>query len=276
MGYTPMHRSRSTAHLNRAHAPTMRGVHASPNDVAAAIVRVRIVVTIRVISIIVVVVIRIEAAAKSETVPEAVIMESTTMESTVVEAAGHAATEAAAKAATMESTTAEASTMKAAASEASTVKAAAAASAAVAATATSAATRQGHCWRHQAKGCNRRQCDNRFTQHSHSPSVISLPTTITVASGDRFGELPAKFAQLHAIRILNLMSGSNLVCGLRARCVQQKSPVETNPNLPSRGRKIRRRGGDHARNDMGGLRLTPSFNRKRALRYLLGVVETRI
>jgi hypothetical protein len=275
MGYTPMHRSRSTAHLNRAHAPTMRGVHASPNDVAAAIVRVRIVVTIRVISIIVVVVIRIEAAAKSETVPEAVIMESTTMESTVVEAAGHAATEAAAKAATMESTTAEASTMKAAASEASTVKAAAA-SAAVAATATSAATRQGHCWRHQAKGCNRRQCDNRFTQHSHSPSVISLPTAITVASGDRFGELPAKFAQLHAIRILNLMSGSNLVCGLRARCVQQKSPVETNPNLPSRGRKIRRRGGDHARNDMGGLRLTPSFNRKRALRYLLGVVETRI
>jgi hypothetical protein len=35
------------------------------------------------------------------------------------------------------------------------------------------------------------------------------------------------------------MSGSSVVCALRARCVQQKSPVETNPNPPSRGRKIR-------------------------------------
>jgi hypothetical protein len=232
MGYTLMHRSRSTAHLNGAYAPTMRGVHASPNDVATAIVIVRIVVTIRVIGIIVVVVIRIEAAAKSETVPEAA-----TMESAAVEAAGHAAAEAAA----MESTTSEAATMESATAEASTMKAAAAseASAAVAATATSA-TRQGHCWRHQAKERKRRKSDNCFTQHSHSPSVISLPTTITVASCDRFRELPAKFAQLHAIRILNLMSGrSSLLCELRARCVQQKSPVEANPNLPSRGRKIR-------------------------------------
>jgi hypothetical protein len=124
--------------------------------------------------------------------------------------------------------------VKAAASEAS-------AAMATSATATTSATRQGHCWRHQAKGHNRRQRDNRFTQHSHSPSVISLPTTISLPSGDRPGELPAKFAQLHAIRILNLMSGSRLVRALRARCVQQKSPVEANPDRPCRGRVTGRR-----------------------------------
>jgi hypothetical protein len=34
------------------------------------------------------------------------------------------------------------------------------------------------------------------------------------------------------------MSGSSTARELGVRCVQQKSPVETNPNLPSRGRKI--------------------------------------
>jgi hypothetical protein len=172
----------------------------------------------------------------------------------------------------MESTTAEASTVKAAAaSEAS-------AAVATTATSTSTATRQGHCWRYQAKGRNRRQCDNRFTQHSHSPSVISLPTTTSAASGDRFGELPAKFAQLHAIRILNLVSESSVVCELRARRDQQKSPVDK--NLPLK--RIRdlpvaaSRGGDCARNGMGGLRLAPSFNRMRALRCSVSAVESRI
>jgi hypothetical protein len=70
----------------------------------------------------------------------------------------------------------------------------AAATAAVSATPTA---RQRHCWRSQT---NRRNCQQRnhcFTQHSHSPSEIPLPTSILIAGGDRTGKaLPVSTSPL--------------------------------------------------------------------------------
>jgi hypothetical protein len=62
------HQISSTAHLNRMHAPSMFGVHASPNHVAITIVAVRIIVGVRIavavpIGIVIVVVIAIGTEA---------------------------------------------------------------------------------------------------------------------------------------------------------------------------------------------------------------------
>src|SRR5882762_5187178 len=104
---TSLYDSPSTAHLNGLPAPAMRGVHASMNHIATAVVSV----------VVVIVVVRVVAVAESEAVaPEVAIMKSTavkfaTTKSTsvettaIVESASHAATmESACDAATMEST----------------------------------------------------------------------------------------------------------------------------------------------------------------------------
>ncbi len=165
----------------------MRGVHPSLNHVATAVVRIRVVVGVRIIavsiriivSVVVIVAVRVEA--ESEAAPEVAIMESTTV--MIVESISEAATmttitESASHA------TMEAATFEAATTEAATGKAAVA-TAYAASVATAAATRQRYCWRNQANGCNRQQRDNRFAQHHHSPSEISLPTTTLAVGGDR-------------------------------------------------------------------------------------------
>jgi hypothetical protein len=105
-----------------------------------------------------------------------------TMEAAAVEAAAThpdaAAVETAAaatKAAAMATT--EAATTAAVASSASS-----------AASSAAATTRQRHGWRSQANRRNCQQRDHRLTQHRHSPSEISLPTTTRFAGGDRFGQ----------------------------------------------------------------------------------------
>jgi hypothetical protein len=91
---------------------------------------------------------------------------------------------ATAKSATMETSAAKAAMAAAHATSATAV----ASSASASATAASATTRQRHRWRSQANGRNCQQRDHRFTQHRHSPSEISLPTTTRFAGGDRFGQ----------------------------------------------------------------------------------------
>jgi hypothetical protein len=75
---------------------------------------------------------------------------------------------------------------------AAAVETATAAKAAAMATASSASatttTRQRHRWRSQANRRNCQQRDHCLTQHRHSPSEISLPTTTRFAGGDRFGQ----------------------------------------------------------------------------------------
>jgi hypothetical protein len=197
----------STADLNGLPAPAMRGVHAPLNRIAIAVVIVRIVVTVVVI---VVWIVATVAVADPEAVPEVAVVESATITivesaseaatmTTIMESASHATVEAAAfeaattesatgKAATVKTSTTEATsvaTAKAAAHAASTAATAMATSTSAASAATATATRQGHCWRNQANGRNRQQCDNRFAQHYHSPSEIALLTTKLTAGGDR-------------------------------------------------------------------------------------------
>jgi hypothetical protein len=105
----------------------------------------------------------------------------------------HAATEAVGREATaMEAATAKSATMETSAAKAAMAAAHATSATAVAssasASATAATTRQRHRWRSQANGRNCQQRDHRFTQHRHSPSEISLPTTTRFAGGDRFGQ----------------------------------------------------------------------------------------
>src|SRR6267143_1376645 len=91
---TSLYDSPSTAHLNGLPAPAMRGVHASVNNIATAVVSV----------VVVIVVVRVVVVAESEAVaPEVAIMKSTavkfaTTKSTsvettaIMESASHAAT----------------------------------------------------------------------------------------------------------------------------------------------------------------------------------------
>jgi hypothetical protein len=201
----------------------MRGVHATLDDVATAIVVVRIVVGVVVIAI------RVEAAegvaepaivvAKATIMVAAaeaaiMIMESlreAAMEAAhcaAMEATGHAAMEttAAAKTSTKAAgvTASEAAATEAAAmataKAAASAKAAAAKTAAVAATtaaaATSTATRQCHGRRGEADSRNCHQRDHCFTQHHHSPSERLHPAAcawtheMAIASGKHhhFGE----------------------------------------------------------------------------------------
>ena len=198
----------------------MRGVHATLDDIATAIVVVRIVV-----GVVVVIAIRVEAAegvaepaivvAKATIMVAAaeaaiMIMESlreAAMEAAhraAMEAAGHAAMETTATAKTStkaagvtasESAATEAAAM-ATAKAAASAKAAAAKTAAVAATttttaaaATSTATRQCHGRRGEADSRNCHQRDHCFTQHHHSPSERLHPAAcawtheMAIASG---------------------------------------------------------------------------------------------
>jgi hypothetical protein len=193
----------------------MRGVHATLDDIATAIVVVRIVV-----GVVVVIAIRVEAAegvaepaivvAKATIMVAAaeaaiMIMESlreAAMEAAhraAMEAAGHAAMEttAAAKTSTKAAgvTASESAATEAAAKAAASAKAAAAKTAAVAATttttaaATSTATRQCHGRRGEADSRNCHQRDHCFTQHHHSPSERLHPAAcawtheMAIASG---------------------------------------------------------------------------------------------
>jgi hypothetical protein len=178
-------------HLRELQVPAMRGVHASPNYVATAVVLVRIVgvrviataisirvpISIRVTGgVVVIVVTEAEAAAPEVAIseaaaPEIAIMESTTTkfaestttaaETTIMEChstTAEAAMEAtAAKAAAMKTATTEATAMETATTEAAAMASAHAATSAVAATAsaaTTATTSQRHRWRSQANRCN--------------------------------------------------------------------------------------------------------------------------
>jgi hypothetical protein len=172
-------------HLRELQVPAMRGVHASPNYVATAVVLVRIVgvrviataisirvpISIRVTGGVVVIVVteaESEAAAPEVAIseaaaPEIAIMESTTTkfaestttaaETTIMEChstTAEAAMEAtAAKAAAMKTATTEATAMETATTEAAAMKTATTASAA-----TTASTSQRHRWRSQANRCN--------------------------------------------------------------------------------------------------------------------------
>src|SRR5712672_4828931 len=94
----------STAHLTGLQAPAMRGVHASLDHIATAVVIVRIVVAVRVVSV---VVIRVEAEAEAAPEVAIAIMKSTAAETTIAivesttivesatitESAGHTTTE---------------------------------------------------------------------------------------------------------------------------------------------------------------------------------------
>ena len=202
----------------------MRGVRASPNYVATAVVLVRVAVSVRVIatpiSILVpisirvtggVVVIRV-AESEEAVVPEVAITESTAMKSavaakfTATEFAGHLAAAESAQAATvegashaaMETAATKAAAVETAAAEATAVAAAktAAAKAAAVATATApatAATRQCHCWRSQANRRNCQQRDNRFTQHHHSPSETLAPNHNTHCTWQSFWKIAIGF-----------------------------------------------------------------------------------
>src|SRR6267143_6859586 len=146
----------STAHLTGLQAPAMRGVHASLDHVATAVVIIRIVVAVPIRVIVSVVVIRVEA--KAEAAPEVAIsimkstaaettiaiVESTTIveSATITECAGHAATT-------------EAATIVESAGHATTEAATAAVATAAAASSATASTSQRHCWRSHA---NRRDC----------------------------------------------------------------------------------------------------------------------
>jgi hypothetical protein len=175
----------------------MRGVHATLDDIATAIVVVRIVV-----GVVVVIAIRVEAAegvaepaivvAKATIMvaaAEAAIMIMESLREAAMEAAHRAAMEAAGHAA-METTAAAKTSTKAAgvtASESAATEAAAMATAAAAATST--ATRQCHGRRGEADSRNCHQRDHCFTQHHHSPSERLHPAAcawtheMAIASG---------------------------------------------------------------------------------------------
>ena len=178
----------SAAHLNRPHAPAVRGVHALIYDVAAAVVVVRIGVAVGmvVIGIVIIVAVGIEAVAQS-VVPKVVIVTSPP-DGTGAKAAEAAAvvSDGGAGAKTMEAadrspakTAGVKATSKSAATKAASVETAAtttktaatvtAAKATAAATA-SAATSQCHGWRGQSNGGNGQQHDYSLSQHHHSPS----------------------------------------------------------------------------------------------------------
>ena len=176
----------------------MRGVHATLDDIATAIVVVRIVV-----GVVVVIAIRVEAA-EGVAEPAIVVAKATIMVAAaeaaimIMESLREAAMEttAAAKTSTKaagvtasESAATEAAAM-ATAKAAASAKAAAAKTAAVAATTTAAAaTRQCHGRRGEADSRNCHQRDHCFTQHHHSPSERLHPAAcawtheMAIASG---------------------------------------------------------------------------------------------
>jgi hypothetical protein len=160
----------------------MRGVHASLNHIAASIVIICVAVSIVIIIVVWIVAAEAEAASEAAVMVEAATRFAAT-ETTVMER--HAAAECARAEATMEATTAKAAGVETSA----TTKAAATASVSAAAASAFAATaRQRHGWRGQTNRRNRQQRDHCFTQHCHSPSEISLPTSTLVADGNRSGE----------------------------------------------------------------------------------------
>src|SRR5882672_3683313 len=136
---TSLYDSPSTAHLNGLPAPAMRGVHASVNHIATAVVSV----------VVVIVVVRVVAVAESEAVaPEVAIVKSTavkfaTTKSTsvettaIMESASHAATmESTGNAAAMETASPEAAPMETATAAAVKTATAAHAASVAASTAT--------------------------------------------------------------------------------------------------------------------------------------------
>src|ERR1700716_2210247 len=167
-------------HLTELQVPAMRGVHASPNYRATAVVLVvpiaggrrgiaiPISIRIRVSVVVIVVIIRVAESESEAAAPEIAIMESTTTkfaestttaaETTIMEC--HATTAeaameaAAAKAAAMETATTEATTEAAAMASAHATSATAMASASATTAATATAASQRHRWRSQANRCN--------------------------------------------------------------------------------------------------------------------------
>jgi hypothetical protein len=130
-------RTSSTAHLNATHAPSMFGVHASPNHVAITVVVVRIVVGVRLAVTVVIAIRSVEAVtyprtAERQSAPEAATTKSTTAQSTAVETTAVETT-------TMETTTMETTTMETAPSESASMKTASSEAAAMAASAKAAA-----------------------------------------------------------------------------------------------------------------------------------------
>src|ERR1700716_729938 len=171
-------------HLTELQVPAMRGVHASPNYIATAVVLVvpiaggvRVIaisipirgiaipisIRIRVSVVVIVVIIRVAESESEAAAPEIAIMESTTTkfaestttaaETTIMEChatTAEAAMEATAtKAAAMETATTEATAMASAHATSATAMASASST-----TATATAASQRHRWRNQANRCN--------------------------------------------------------------------------------------------------------------------------
>ena len=160
----------SAAHLNRPHAPALRGVHAPIYDVAAAVVVVRIVVAVGivVIGIVIIVAVGIEAVAQS-VVPKVVIVTSPP-DGTGAKAAEAAAvvSDGGAGAKTMEAadrspakTAGVKATSKSAATKAASVETAATTTKTAATATAAAATSQCHGWRGQSNRGNGQQCLRR-------------------------------------------------------------------------------------------------------------------
>jgi hypothetical protein len=132
------------------------------------------------------------------TAVESTTTKSASVETTaIMETASHAATvETARYAAAMETASSEAATAKAATMETATAAAKATAAPMAASTstaATSTASSQRHRRRNQANGRNCQQRDHCLTQHDHSPSEISLPTSTVLWRWESFWRIANSF-----------------------------------------------------------------------------------